>query len=66
MKTFEEIEQYAKKNFVPIARKDFVDYFKQLIIDNNYHEILEIGSAIGYTTITVKILTLHIPCCLTA
>ena len=22
MKTFEEIEQYAKKNFVPIARKD--------------------------------------------
>lgn len=56
MKTFEEIEQYAKKNFVPIARKDFVDYFKQIIIDNNYHEILEIGSAIGYTTINLALM----------
>ena len=50
MKTFLEIEEYAKRNFVPIARKEFVEYLKELIIDNNYHDVLEIGSAIGYTT----------------
>ena len=56
MKSFEEIEQYAKKNFVPIARKDFVEFFKKLITDNNYHEILEIGSAIGYTTVNLALM----------
>ncbi len=53
MKTLEEIEEYAKKNFVPIARKDFVEYLKKLIIQNNYHDILEIGSAIGYTSVSL-------------
>lgn len=56
MKSFEEIELYAKKNFVPIARKDFVDYLKKLIIENNYHEVLEIGSAIGYTTVNLALM----------
>ena len=56
MKTFKEIEEYAQKHFVPIARKDFVEYFKNLIIENNYHDILEIGSAIGYTTINLALL----------
>ena len=51
MKTFEEIEQYAKDNYVPIARKDFVTFLKKLIVDNNYTDILEIGSAIGYSAI---------------
>ena len=53
MKTLREIEEYAAKNFVPIARKDFVEYFKKLIIEKNYHDILEIGSAIGYTTVNL-------------
>ena len=56
MKTFLEIEEYAKKHFVPIARKDFVEYFKNLIIENNYKDILEIGSAIGYTTVNLALL----------
>lgn len=56
MKTLLEIEEYAAKNFVPIARKDFVEYFKKLITDNNYHDILEIGSAIGYTTINLAMM----------
>lgn len=51
MKTLEQIEQYAKDNFVPIARKDFVKFLIDKIKENNYHEVLEIGSAIGYTTI---------------
>ena len=56
MKSFEEIEQYAKKYFVPIARKDFVEYLKKLIVDNDYHEVLEIGSAIGYTTLHLALM----------
>lgn len=56
MKSFEEIEQYAKINFVPIARKDFVAFLKDLIIKKNFHEILEIGSAIGYTTIHLALM----------
>jgi predicted O-methyltransferase YrrM len=56
MKTFKEIEEYAAKNFVPIARKDFVEFFKDLIIKNNFHDILEIGSAIGYTTVNLALL----------
>ena len=56
MKTFLEIEEYAKKHFVPIARKDFVEYFKNLIKENNYTDILEIGSAIGYTTVNLALL----------
>lgn len=56
MKTFIEIEEYAKEHHVPIARKDFVEYFKKLIIENNYTDILEIGSAIGYTTVNLALL----------
>lgn len=56
MKTFLEIEEYANKNFVPIARKDFVEFLKNLIKENNYHEVLEIGSAIGYTTIHLALM----------
>ena len=39
-----------------IARKDFVEYFKNLIKDNDYHDILEIGSAIGYTTVNLAMM----------
>ena len=56
MKTLKEIEDYATSNFVPIARKDFVEYLKKLIIENQYHEVLEIGSAIGYTAINLALL----------
>ncbi|MCI5745577.1 MAG: class I SAM-dependent methyltransferase [Erysipelotrichaceae bacterium] len=51
MKSFKEIEEYASKHFIPIARKDFVEFFMDLIIKNDYREVLEIGSAIGYTTL---------------
>ena len=56
MKTLLEIEQYAQKHFVPIARKEFVTYLKNLIIENDYHEVLEIGSAIGYTTVNLALM----------
>ncbi len=56
MKTLQEMESYAKEHYVPIARKDFVEYFKQLIISNHYHDVLEIGSAIGYSAIQLAML----------
>lgn len=51
MKTIEELETYAKENYIPIARRDMVSFLKQLVIDNNFKSVLEIGAAIGYTTI---------------
>jgi len=55
MKTFSELETYAKENYVPIARKPFVDYLVKLLKDNNYKKVLEIGCAIGYTAITLAL-----------
>lgn len=67
MKTFVELEQYAQDNFIPIARKDVVAYLINTIKENNFKNILEIGTAIGYTTISlalinkdIKITTLEI------
>lgn len=56
MKTFKEIEDYATLNYIPIARKDFVDFLIELIKERNYHDVLEIGSAIGYTTTKLALL----------
>lgn len=56
MKTIQELEQYAKENYIPIARKDFVTFFKKMVIERNYHDILEIGSAIAYTSIQLAAL----------
>lgn len=51
MKTLSEIEQFAKENYVPIARKQTVEFILDYIKENNYHSFLEIGTAIGYTCI---------------
>ena len=42
MKTIEELEIFAKDNYVPIARRDVVAFLSKLIKDNNYKSILEI------------------------
>lgn len=61
-----ELEEYAKKNYVPIARKATINYIIKLIKDNNYTSFLEIGTAIGYTSIvlakefsSIKIVTIE-------
>jgi len=66
MNTLEEIEQYAKDNYVPIARKQTVEYLIKLIKENKYQSFLEIGTAIGYTSLilsktfeNLKILTIE-------
>ena len=57
MKTIEELEIFAKDNYVPIARRDVVAFLSKLIRDNNYKSILEIGTAIGYTSISLALVS---------
>ncbi len=46
-----EMEQYAKDKNVPIIEKDSIAYIMKYIKTNNVKNILEIGSAIGYSAI---------------
>lgn len=46
-----EMENYAKENSVPIIEKDSIAFIMKYIKANNVNNILEIGSAIGYSTI---------------
>ena len=46
-----EIRDYGIKNEVPIMSEDTIDTIIKIIKDNNIKSILEIGSAIGYSTI---------------
>ncbi len=48
---FDELEEYAKCNNVPIMLKDGIEYMCNYIKENNIKNILEIGSAIGYSAI---------------
>ena len=57
MKTFVELEKFAKENYVPIARKDVVIFLQNLIKENGYTNILEIGTAIGYTSISLALIS---------
>ena len=46
-----ELEEYAKINNIPIMQKDCILYLINYIKENNIKNILEIGSAIGYSAI---------------
>ncbi len=51
MNLMEKMEKYASDNYVPIARKDNIEYLKRLIEKEKLYNILELGSAIGYSAI---------------
>jgi len=51
----EELEKYAKDNNVPIMMKDGIEYLCNYIKENNIKSILEIGSAIGYSSIKMAL-----------
>ena len=53
MKINEEIKQYGKENKVPITLDDTLSFLLETINKNNSKEILEIGTAIGYGSITM-------------
>ena len=46
-----EMEKYAKEYNVPIIEKDSIAFIMKFIKANDVKEILEIGSAIGYSSI---------------
>ena len=47
----EQIEEYAKINNIPIMQKDGIEFLCNYIKENNVKNILEIGTAIGYSAI---------------
>lgn len=55
-----EIEKYAEKENVPIMQKRGINFLCKLIKRNNVKTILEIGSAIGYSSIKMALLDKNI------
>ena len=51
----EEIEKYAYEERVPIMMRDGIEYLCNFIKENNIKRILEIGSAIGYSSIKMAL-----------
>lgn len=47
----DEIKEYAKTNHVPIMQDSGIEYIIEYIKKNNIKNILEIGTAIGYSSI---------------
>ena len=54
-KLLKEIEDYAKKNEVPIMQKKGINFLCNYIKENNVKSILEIGTAIGYSAIKMAL-----------
>lgn len=46
-----EMEEYAKENNIPIMQKDGIAFLMKYIKNNEIKNVLEIGSAIGYSAI---------------
>ena len=51
----EKIEEYARINNVPIMLKDGIEFLTDYIKKNNVKNILEIGCAIGYSSIKMAL-----------
>lgn len=51
----EEMKTYADENNVPIITDEGINYIKKHIEDNNVKSILEIGAAIGYSSIMMAL-----------
>ncbi len=49
-----DMERFAKKENVPIMQKESLDYLISFIKQHNIKSVLEVGTAIGYSTILIK------------
>lgn len=54
-KELQELEKYAKKENIPIMQKSGINYLVDFIKKNNIENILEIGTAIGYSAIKMAL-----------
>ena len=52
----EEMEKFAIENNIPIMLKDGIEYLCEYIKENNIKNILEVGSAIGYSSIKMALI----------
>ena len=50
-----EIKSYAKENNVPIMMDDGIDFLTSLIRQRKVKNILEVGTAIGYSAIMMAL-----------
>ncbi len=46
-----DLKSHALAKGIPIAKDDTLALLKSLIVENDYHNILELGTAIGYSAI---------------
>ena len=51
----DDLEKYAYLNKIPIMQKDGIEFLCNFIKENNIKNILEIGSAIGYSAIRMAL-----------
>ena len=51
-----KMEEYATLNNIPIMQKDGIEFLLDYIKNNNIKNILEIGTAIGYSSIRMALL----------
>ena len=56
----DELEKYALDNNIPIMMKDGIEFLLEFIAKNNIKNILEIGSAIGYSAIRMALVDKNI------
>ncbi len=54
-KALKEIRQYAEENKVPIMQEEGINFLATFIIKHQVKNILEIGSAIGYSAIMMAL-----------
>lgn len=54
-KEFKQIEKYAEEKNIPIMQKPGINFLTKYIEENNVKNILEIGSAIGYSAIKMAL-----------
>ena len=55
IKDFKQIEKYAEEHNVPIMQKSGINFLTKFVAENNIKNILEIGSAIGYSAIKMAL-----------
>lgn len=59
-KLIEEMEEYAQKENVPIMLKDGIEFLLDFIKEKEINSILEIGTAIGYSSIRMALINKNI------
>lgn len=54
-KEFKQMEKYAEEYNIPIMQKSGINFLTKYIAENNVKNILEVGSAIGYSAIKMAL-----------